>query len=82
MLSNAGVTGDIACSILINKALTPARVNNVIHRHSCLTVCHLKLFDDFFAVFGLLLGDTMLLDTLDDATSYRQEVRVLSYSII
>ena len=28
------------------------------------------------AVFGMLLGDTVILNTLDDANSYRQEVRV------
>jgi len=28
----------------------------------------------FLQVFGMLLGDTLLLDTLEDASSYRQEV--------
>jgi len=28
----------------------------------------------FVPVFGMLLGDTLLLDTLEDASSYRQEV--------
>ena len=27
-----------------------------------------------FSVFGMLLGDTIILDTLDHANSYRQEV--------
>jgi len=29
---------------------------------------------NMLAVFGMLLGDTLLLDTLDDASAYRQEV--------
>ena len=36
-----------------------------------------------FAVFGMLLGDTLLLDTLEDASAYRQEVcsAVIIYSL-
>ncbi len=30
--------------------------------------------NDFISVFGMLLGDTIILDNLSDATSYRQEV--------
>jgi len=46
-------------------------------------VCHvvelIKLqssvcFGLFVSVFGMLLGDTLLFDTLEDASSYRQEV--------
>ena len=33
------------------------------------------------AVFGMLLGDTVILNTLDDANSYRQEVRVCATAI-
>ena len=29
---------------------------------------------DFVSVFGMLLGDTLILDNLDNANAYRQEV--------
>ena len=35
-----------------------------------------KICLTFFLVFGMLLGDTLILDNLDYANSYRQEVRV------
>ena len=38
----------------------------------------------FLTVFGMLLGDTVILDTLDDANKYRQEVGltvIMSFSI-
>jgi len=37
-----------------------------VRLHVCRCVC--------VSVFGMLLGDTLLLDTLEDASSYRQEV--------
>ncbi len=34
------------------------------------------------AVFGMLLGDTLVVDTLDDANAYRQEVSLLEILFI
>jgi len=35
----------------------------------------------FYLVFGMLLGDTLLLDTLEDASAYRQEVCMSAISL-
>lgn len=37
----------------------------------------MSVFNYFVTVFGMLLGDTIILDNLDDANTYRQEVCII-----
>jgi hypothetical protein len=44
-------------------------------RGHCNTYVYIYLyFSTLFSVFGMLLGDTLILDTIDSANTYRQEV--------
>ncbi len=43
--------------------------------------CNNCLIYVIFPVFGMLLGDTLILDTLDDANSYRGEVLCTVFTV-